>query len=107
MAYVQGDIATFGATQIAIGISQVLRVQGAAYQETVSLKYLSGGSLEIVPPQLSGSSTAAGNAWGKGYLVGSSEVIAWRGGAAMYFAATGATAVVQQLIGYTAGATFL
>lgn len=107
MANVQDNISTFGATQFAIGSSQVLRVQASPYQTQTSLKWLSGGSLEIVPIQLSGSSTAAGNAWGKGYLLGTTEVVPWRGDASIYLAATGGTAIAMQYIGYTSGATFL
>ncbi len=94
-----------GATQISVGLSQVIRFKMGDYQTVSAIKILSGGSLEVVPPQFSGSSTAAGNAWTKGYLVGASEVIAINGPAVFYLAASGSTVVVQALVGYTAGVT--
>ncbi len=103
----QNELYLVGATQIAIGLSQVIRVVPSPFQYSSSFKILSGGSLEIVPPQLSGTSTAAGNAWTKGYLVGTSEALAFTGPAVIYFAATGATSVIQMTTGYTSGATTL
>lgn len=94
-----------GSTQIAVGLSQVLRLSMGAYQTVSAFKIGSGGSLEIVKPQFSGSSTAAGSAWGTGYLLGTTEVVAVNGPAVYYLAATGATVVVHALIGYTAGVT--
>ena len=103
----QDNVTTLGATQIPIGLSQVIRIQPTPFQISTVVKIGSGGSLELVPIQLSGSSTAAGNAWGKGYLFGTTEAFGWVGGAAAYFAATGATVVAHVVCGYTAGATFL
>jgi hypothetical protein len=103
----QDELNTLGGTQIAVGLSQVIRIQSSAFQHSNTLKIFSGGSLEIVAPQLSGTSTAAGNAWGKGYMLGSAEAVTWDGAAAFYLAATGSTVVAHMLVGYTQGATFL
>lgn len=107
MAMNQNDLTVIGGTQIAIGLSQVIRVTAGAFQYSTNMKYLSGGSLEIVPIQLSGSSTAAGGAWTKGYLLGVSEAFSWDGPAAVYLAATNATCIVQFAQAYTSGATCL
>lgn len=105
MAMSQNEIFVIGGTQVAIGLSQVIRITAGSYQYSTALKYFSGGSLEIVPPQASGSSTAAGNAWGKGYMLGLGEVSVWDGPAAIYLAATGSTAIAHLMIGYTQGQT--
>lgn len=98
----------FSATQIIVGLSQVIKVIPTAYQYFDTMKIgVGGGTLEIVPIQLSGSSTAAGNAWGKGYAIGSSEIIMIGGPAPVYLAATGATITAFLTIGYTNGATLL
>lgn len=102
----QNDIASLGATRFAVGLSQVVRITPTQQLYAESYKIISGGSLEIVPPCLSGSSTSTGN-WGVGYLFGTSEVVSVGGPATAYFAATGATVVVCALLGYTYGATLL
>lgn len=102
----QNDIASLGATRFAVGLSQVLRVSQTQNVYAQSYKIISGGSLEIVPPCLSGSSTSTGN-WGVGYLFGSAEVVSVGGPATAYFAATGATVVVGAVLGFTYGATLL
>lgn len=108
MAFVQNEIQVIGATRIAVGLSQVVRVLPSAFEYTHVLKIASGGgTLEIVPMQLSGSSTASGNAWGAGYPVGGSEIYSYAGNAAIYLAATGATMVAAITLGYTQGSTFL
>lgn len=102
------DINVIGATRIAVGLSTIIKVTcTSSYQFANSLKWLSGGSLEIVQPQFSGSSTQAGSAslgWGSGYILGTSEVFNVGGPATFYLAATGATAVAAFAIGYTQGA---
>ncbi len=109
MSMNQNEINIIGATRISVGLSQVIRIQGSANQYSTALKYGSGGSLEIVAPQLSGTSTSVGtsNAWSTGYLLATTEVMSWDGNATIYLAATGATAVAHVTIGYTSGMTFL
>lgn len=104
----QNEISVLGATRYAVGLSQVIRIASQAYETAVSFNLLSGSSLEVVQAQLSGSSTASGaTAWGTGYLVGTGEVVSVGGPACFYLAATGATAIVQVMYGYGAGATVL
>ncbi len=103
----QNEISVIGATRFAVGLSQVLRVMPSGYQYAETLQYVSGGSLELVPPQLSGASTAAGNAWGKGKILGTTEVYSIGGPAVFYLAATGATSIACMTLGYTAGASVL
>lgn len=104
----QNEVVVFGATIFNIGLSQVIRWTPPANVIDGQFKILSGsGSLEIVEPQLSGSSTATGAAWGKGYMLGASDIISFYGPAAFYFAATSATMSLAFLTGRTAGATIL
>ena len=102
----QSELSVLGSTQIAIGLSQVLKVIPSAYQFAQTIKIGSGGgTLEIVPPQLNGASTASGSAWGKGYALGGTEVFNFGGPAIFYLAATGATMTAWMTIGYTSGAS--
>lgn len=102
------NVFVVGATRVAVGLSQVIRISPSEQDYLSSLKIASGaGTLEIVPIQLSGSSTAAGNAWGKGYPLGASEVFELKGSAVVYLAATGATMVAALALGKTDGATLL
>ena len=104
----QNEVVVFGATQIAVGLSQVIRWSQVGNVIDGTIKILSGGgTLEIVEPQLSGASTAAGSAWGKGYPLGASEIYSFYGPATFYFAATGATMVLAVTTGRTTGATVL
>lgn len=103
----QNDLYAMGSTRINIGLSQVIRVVPSAFQYAEQFRIVAGGSLEVVQPQFSGSSSAAGNAWGTGYLVGASEIIQVRGPAAFYLAATGSTVTIHLLMGYTSGSTLL
>ena len=108
MSIAQVDLVGVGATQIAVGLSQVIRVTPAAFQQTSWLKIgAGGGTLEIVPVQLSGTSTAAGNAWGKGYALGATEVFKMDGAVTFYLAASGATMTADIVFGLTSGATLL
>ncbi len=105
----QNDIQSLGSTRIAVGLSQVIKIIPQAYQYAMSIKILSGGgTLEIVNPQLSGTSTASGaTAWGTGYPIGASESVNVAGPAVFYLVATGATMVAAMYFGNTAGATLL
>ncbi len=103
----QSELSVLGATRITVGLSQIVRVMPGAYQYAEGIKIFSGGgTLEICPPALSGTSTAAGN-WGTGYPIGASEVVNLGGPCVFYLAATGATMVATVLLGYTSGATVL
>lgn len=104
----QRDTIVIGATRIAVGLSQIIRVVPGNYAYVQTLKIFSGGgTLEIVEPAYSGSSTAASSGWGTGYPVGASEIVPISGPAAFYLAATGATMIAVMTIGRTAGATVL
>lgn len=104
----QNDLHVLGATRIAVGLSTVIRVLPTDYQYAETIKIFSGGgTLEIVPPVLSGASTPASAGHGTGYPVGANEVVSIGGPAVFYLAATGATMVVAMTLGRTAGATVL
>jgi hypothetical protein len=102
----KNDITSLGATRFAVGLSQIVRCVATDYVTDWQLRILvGGGTLEIVPPAFSGTSTVAATAWGTGYAVGSSEVIFGQGPATVYLAATGATMTAQMALFYSNGVT--
>ena len=104
----QNEISVLGATRFVVGLSQILRLTPGDHLYAESFKILSGGgTLEIVDPAYSGSSSAPATGWNQGYPVGLGEVISLRGGASVYLAATGATMTGCMLLGRTYGATWL
>lgn len=103
----QNDIAILGATVFAIGTSQVLKFTTGPNIAQTTLRYRSGGSLEIVPIQLSGGSTGTSLSWTFGYMLGTTEPFLIDGPATYYLAASGATVVAQAVLAYTAGVTCL
>lgn len=89
-----------GATQLNVGTSAgfALEVSAPAYVNGWKLKYVSGGTLEIV-------NSGASIAFGTGYLVGTTELLEFNGPAKFYLKSTGATSVVHALMFKSAGAT--
>lgn len=97
----------WGATQFLVGFSTIVKVGLDPYQCQSQLRWLSGGSLEIVPliagvagGTLTGSSVVL---QGKGYLLGITEVFQNQSSAILYLMATGGSsgAVVNMVCGYT------
>jgi len=107
----QNEVTVYGATLFYVGLSQVIKVPAGDHVIDGTLKIQSGGgTLEIVNPVYSGSSTQAGltaPAWGNGYPVSASEILSFYGPAIFYLAATGATMQVAMTVGRTAGATVI
>lgn len=107
MSVYQNDWYGVGATQVAVGLSQVIRVQPPSNSWGGQLKIVSGsGTLAIVAPQFSGASTQTGFATA-GYVVGGTEVVQFSGPVTFYLAATSATMTVGVVWGLTNGATLL
>lgn len=104
----QSQVAAYGATQIAVGLSAIIRVKPNAnqYGGYFKINGAAGGSLEVVPLPIALTGTSAAG-WGAGYLVGTSEVFALQGPATFYLAATGATIVIAFAPGYTSGVTLV
>lgn len=99
----QFDVYAVGATRIVVGLSAIVKLQAAAYENGDSIKILAGsGTLEIIPPPLALSGTSA-TGWGLGYPVGASESVNIGGPAIFYLAATGATMTAAMYFGYTQG----
>lgn len=99
---------------IVAGATNAVLVNAVAYQSSVLVKFISGGSLEIIQAgvPVSGESSAAAatltpaqlaTASGKGYPVTVSESINISGPATFYLAAYGSTAVVGILKGLSDG----
>lgn len=92
-------------------------------EQAVTVKYMNGGTLEILPASLgmsftpgistygsyafSGGSTQSqqmlANLSGTGYLLGTTEVLNIAGPCAFYLSATGATTLVSTIRGLSAG----
>lgn len=103
----QNDASVLGATQFAVGLSAIIKMQPTAYQYFQKIKILSGGgTLEIVTPPAALTGVSA-SGWGAGYPVGASEVISTDGPAVFYLAASGATMSVAMMIGRTTGSTVI
>lgn len=102
------DFKVMGATRGSVGLSQITRLVPTDHLYGYQIKILAGsGTLEIVDPCFSGSSTAAAVGWGQGYPLGAGEIFSVTGDATTYLAATGATMQYCMILGRTAGATIL
>ncbi len=102
MSTTQNALVGIGVTQFAVGLSTIFRFRPGDFVQWEQLKYLSGGSLEIVK----GASTN-GTGWGTGYLLGTTEAVQFLGPATFYLASTGATSIIQVMLGYTSGASLV
>lgn len=105
----QNDVTVVGATRLVIGQSQILRVIAPPNAVSSHLKYVSGGSLEIVQPAFSGASTSTAGGWGTGYVLGTTEVFQELGPATFYLSCgvAGATTTAALAWGFSSGATAL
>jgi len=85
-----------GRFAVPLGATNAILVEGVAGQNAIQLKYLSGGTLEVVGVSYGVTLTAVQLAarTGTDYLVGSSEIWSIDGPCRFYLSATGATAVV-------------
>jgi hypothetical protein len=79
-----------------VGLSSIVGVTAFGGQNSVMLRYISGGSLEIGGTYAAASGATTPFTWGKGYLVSSNE-IAFNQMGTFYMAATGSTTVVHVL----------
>lgn len=103
----QGDARVIGATRFAVGLSQIIRVTPDPFAYRTSIKAISGGTLELLSPRLSGTSTAAGFSAGSGWPFIANEVVSWIGPASYYLMSSGATTIVSLVTQSTNGATLL
>ncbi len=103
----QSDIHGIGATLLAVpsGATVALLITPTARGVVHTIKKFSGGSCEIIGCPSGSTLTGAQlvTAQGGGYLLGTAEVVVINGPAQYYLMATGATAVVYQWIGLSAG----
>ena len=96
------DLYALGATRIVIGLSNIVRVTPAAFQNSLMMRIVTataGGTLEIVPP----STFTAGTGWGTGYALGVGTEYAYAGPITFYLAATGVTQTIAMQMGCSQG----
>lgn len=104
------DLYSLGATRIVVGLSQVVRVTPSIYQNSFMMQVItstSGGTLEIVPPVMSGASTPAAGGWGTGYPLRVGNEYAISGPVTFYLAATGVTQTIAMMSGSSQGASII
>lgn len=80
------DVTGIGSTRLTLGLSTVFGITNIPGLLTNTLKYFSGGSLEIGGSNLT---------WGGGYMLGTSEVFNFSTVGTFYLCATGATVVAM------------
>lgn len=105
----ESDAALVGATRIAVGLSAIIKISPYSNAIMTQLKYISGGSCEVVnvPVALTGSSAAG---WGAGFLMPSNDAsmfVPINGPATFYLAASGSTSIIGMLTSYSSGASIL
>jgi hypothetical protein len=98
------DVGLLGATRLVVGLSTILKVSSQPQQLSWTLKQISGGTLEIIPPPIALSGTSA-SGWGAGYPLGGSEAFNVSGPAVFYLAASAATCIAGFVPAYGLGAT--
>lgn len=94
------DIQSLIPEQLYVGLSQLYGVTVLPSQSVITIKIAAGGSLEIFGgtfATLNGASVAFG--WGKGYLMGATEVFSFNATGNFYLAATGATVTASLIRG--------
>lgn len=98
----ENDIHAFGTTTITLAATGTLLIPEEAGQVSGTVKYLSGGSLEIVGVGvgITYTGTSLSSLPGKGYLLGTSEAFSYCGPARYYLVATGSTAQCLLIRGY-------
>lgn len=87
------------------GATQAVLMVPEPGQNSLLLKYFSGGTLEIIGVTAGVTLTAAQlvTASGTGYLIGTSEILSLDGPARFYLSSLGATSVLHVITGRSAG----
>ncbi len=105
----QQNVYAVGSTQIAVGLSALIRIIPPAYAIATTIKIASGsGTLWVTPAPALGlgaslTGTAAGSMITGGYFLGALEVFNVGGPAKFYLSASGATVTAALIFGFTDG----
>lgn len=91
------DVSGSWSARYAVGLSAPLAIPAIAGQNAISLKLLSGGTLEI------GGATTTNQTWGSLYPIAAGEIINIDMSGTFYLWASGATCVAAILRGRTSG----
>lgn len=81
----------------AVGLSAALPIAPISGQNAVSIKLISGGTLEV------GGSSAVGQSWGDMYFVSAGEILSFNMSGTFYLWASAATCTVAIIRGRSAG----
>jgi len=109
----QQNVHGLGATQIAVGLSALVRVSPPPYQIATTMKVSAGGSsgtlFICVAPGFGASTSgaAAASLIGNGYGLASTEVFNIGGPAAFYLSATGVTMTCSIIFGFSSGSSYV
>lgn len=105
----QMDIFGFGGTQIAVGLSALIKVSPSQFQRAETIKIVSGaGTLWISPlATVSLTGAAAASLMSNGYPLSATEVLSIGGPATFYLSAAAATMTVGLALGFTSGVSML
>ena len=84
---------------------QLVDGPGGAGRNSLTFKYVSGGSLEIINAAYGQTLTAGAGVTlqGTGYLMGATEVLNFNGAPRFYIMATGTTATAHAIFGKSSG----
>jgi len=88
------DVESLVGTRLTVGLSQIIGITVLAGQNSIIVKYYSGGSLEVGGVSLT---------WGSGYLLDTKEVVNIQSSGTFYLAATGSTVTCMILKGRSSG----
>lgn len=90
---------------VPVGATAAYFMDSVAGEKAITIKYVSGGTLEILEAvngtTMSGTTLLAVS--GTGYLMGNSEVITFDGPTRMYLSCLGATTLLMSIRGKSAG----
>lgn len=100
------DIANLVPERLVIGLSAIVGVTAQPFQSVVTIKILSGNSLEIGGSFALSAGASTAFTWGAGYLLGTSEVLSFNATGTFFLAATGATVTALVLRGAGPGGAF-
>lgn len=93
------DVFQFLPERINVGLSSIIGVTVWPGQVSVSLKYFTGGTLEVGGTYAVTAGATVAFTWGKGYVMDTAESLSSNMSGIFYLAATGATVTAMLIRG--------